>query len=125
MTATNMSCILILEPGFQSLIQYVLLLLAFSTVILVYNSAIFPKWIEWLIDRYQILPSRGNFTIISTLAVGASLAGSCILIVPIFINFSYFVACCLAYEALWGLVLGAIALTTLDVLRIAGHLFPI
>lgn len=124
-TATNIPGNPILEPGFQSVIQFVILLLAFSTVVLFYNSVIFPNWLEWLIKRYQVVPSRGNFVIISTLIVGASLAGSCISIVPVFINFSYLVTCCVIAEVLWGFVLGAIFLTTLDVLRIASHLFPI
>jgi hypothetical protein len=129
-TATNISATTtilgnpILESGFQSLIQFVILLLAFSTIVLFYNSVIYPNWLKWLIKRYQIVQSGGKLVIISTLIVGASLAGSCISIVPVFINFSHLDTCCVIAEVLWGLVLGAMFLTTFDVLHIASQLFP-
>ena len=129
MTATNISTATILgnpilDSDFQSLIQFVILLLAFSTIVLFYNSVIYPNWLKWVIKKYQVVQSGGKLVIISTLIVGASLAGLCVSIVPAFISFSYLGACCVIAEVLWALVLGAIFLTTFEVLHIARQLFP-
>jgi hypothetical protein len=68
----------ILNPSFQGVIQFFLLLGNLSTIILGYNSIIFPYWLKMTRIRYRIAPTTtGSFTLLSNLLIGLCLIGIC------------------------------------------------
>jgi len=108
----------IINPGFQDLINFFLLLLGFTTVVLAYNTALYPKLIEWLKEKNDIVPVNGAYIVISNIALIICLVGSCLAITLLVLDFNFFhlLECCSVAKILWGIVLVSVVLTTYDVI---------
>lgn len=125
-TATNMP--LIYNSNFQMLLQHNLLLLAFTTVFLIYNSTIFPRWLNFLMERrYPVVPTKGNLIFISNIGVGLVMSVLFLTILLLLYSSppSYLPLCCEISKHLWGFLGGVMALAVLDALRVWYCLFPL
>lgn len=126
MTATNMP--LIFNNNFQMLIQHNLLLLAFTSVFLIYNSTIFPRWRNLLMElRYPVVPTKGNLVFISNIGVGLCMSVLFLTIILLLYSTSpsHLLFCCEISKHLWGFLGGVMALAVLDALRVWYCLFPL
>ena len=126
-TANNITAnIIILNPNFQDFIQFFILLLTVSAIVLVYNSVVFPYWMDKTIEDYYITPTRGFYVLCSTLMIGLCLVCSCISILILFNSISDFMLILVSAfsEILWVLLTAAIILMLIDVLYLVSFFLP-
>lgn len=113
MSITNITAnIIILNPDFQDFIQFFILLLTVSAIVLVYDSVVFPYWMDKTIKDFYMAPTRGFYVLCSTLTIGLCLVGSCISILILFNSISDFMLILVSAfsEILWVLLTAAIIL---------------
>jgi hypothetical protein len=112
--------ITVIDPTFQKFIQFFILLLTVSAIILTFNSVVFPYWMDKAIKEDYMAPTQGLFVLLSTFIVGWCLIGSCISILLFFIGISYFMLLFLDVfsEFLWTCLTAAIILMLIEVLYV-------
>ena len=112
--------ITVIDPAFQDFIQFFILLLTVSAIVLVYDSVVFPYWMDKTIKDFYMAPTRGFYVLCSTLTIGLCLVGSCISILLFFIEISSFMLSFLNIfsEVLWTCLTAAIILMLIEVLYV-------
>lgn len=88
---SNMSTadIVVLNPHFQDWIQFFILVFAVSSILLVYNSVVFPTWMRALKENCDIAPTNGRYILCSTAIIGLCLFFSCVFGTFFFTGISY------------------------------------
>lgn len=110
-------------PAFQSLLQLQILIFTVSSIIMIYNSAVFPSWIDKIKQQHSLVPLKGSYTLYSTLLLGFCLAFSAgIMLLPATSISSCFPICFSVSLAVWIFICSALILTLVDVIYLVRYL---
>jgi hypothetical protein len=122
-TLNNRSLTTIGGSEFQDLIQIQILIFTVSSIIMVYNSAVFPKWIDKTRHQRRLAPLKGSYALYSTLLLGICLTVSAgtLLLTATSIS-SRFPLCYLISLGVWVILFAALILTVVDVIALVRYL---
>ena len=122
---TDITDIILLNQHFQDCIQFFILLLTTSSIILA-DDSVFPYWIDKITKEYMIAPTKGYFILYSLSLTSFCLVGSCISILVFLIDISDFTLTIISIfsEILWACLSAAVILMLIDVIRIVRFLTP-